>query len=157
MKLEKWALMAEVVGSFAVVLTLIILIVEIRGNSGEMRAATLANIAARTQALPLAAATNPQFADLWARMTAGEELTPTEEAQVDMIVIVVLKLAEESFIAHRDGRLDDDVWQTRAAFALNILGNPYAREYWKQIGPLGVFIPAFADYIDTALAERYRE
>jgi len=38
LKLEKWALMAEVVGSCAVVLTLIILIVEIRGNSDEMRA-----------------------------------------------------------------------------------------------------------------------
>ena len=40
MKLEKWALIAEIVGSFAIVATLIVLIVESRGNTEAIRAST---------------------------------------------------------------------------------------------------------------------
>ena len=40
MKLEKWALIAEIVGGVAIVVTLIALIVELRGNTGAIRAQT---------------------------------------------------------------------------------------------------------------------
>lgn len=155
MKLEKYALIAEIVGGFAIVVTLIVLIVELGGNTEEMRAATLANVAARTQALPLALATNPQFADLWARMGAGEELSPVEEAQVSGILVIALKLAEESFMAYRDGRLDEEVWQTRAALALNLLRRESSRKYWEGARTQGAYVPGFVDWLDTALVERY--
>ena len=38
MKLEKWALIAEIVSSFAVVVTLILLVVELRDNTVALRA-----------------------------------------------------------------------------------------------------------------------
>ncbi len=68
-----------------------------------MRAATLANVAARTQVLPLALMTNPQWVDVTVRWNVGEELTHSEEVQVFGYLVTVLKLAEESFIAYRDG------------------------------------------------------
>ncbi len=142
-RLSDWASAAEIIGSVAIVVTLIVLIFEMRGNTDEMRAATLANLAARTQAFPLAVATNPQVANLWARIEAGEELSPSDEAQIKGVVVIALKLEEKSFIARRDGRLDEEVWRTRAAFALLVLRHQSLRDYWKQMRLNGAFIPAF--------------
>jgi len=41
MKLEKWASIAEIAGGFAIIVTLIILIVEVRGNTDAIRAQTI--------------------------------------------------------------------------------------------------------------------
>ena len=154
MKLERFALIAEIVGSVAIVVTLIVLIVEMRENTDEIRATTLADIAARTQALPLAAATNPEQALLWIKIRSGEGLSPSDFAQAHQMLIVTLKLAEESFIAHRDERLDDEVWQTRAAIALIYLERQDLRNAWEDIRKMGVYIPGFVGYIDTAIADR---
>ena len=155
MKLEKFALVGEIVGSVAIVVTLIILIVEIRGNTGEMRAATLANLAARTQAMPLAAVTNSQWAGVLARQQAGEELTPSEQVQYFLYLIAVLKLAEEAFIAYEGERLDERIWLTRAAFALNNFDSVSNREHWASIRTRGTFVPSFVNWFDVALVDRF--
>ncbi len=157
MKLEKWALIAEIIGSFAIVVTLIILIFEIRGNTGEIRAATQANIAARTQAIPLALMTNPQWADVFDRRIAGEELSSAEETQYFAYSVAVLKLAEEAFLVYRDGRLDEEIWQTRANFALNFFSFEQDREVWEINRGSGNYVPGFVEWFDAALVERYGE
>ena len=154
MKLEKWALIAEIVGSVAIVITLVILIVELRGNTDEMRAATLANIAARSQAIPLAASTSPELALLWLKLTEGGELSHTELAQAQQMFIVTLKLAEESFIAHRDGRLDDEVWQTRIDLVLLYLARQEMRDFWAVFRTRGLAVPGFLEYVDQAMTQR---
>ncbi len=157
MKLEKCALIAEIVGSFAIVVTLIILILEIRGNTGEIRAATQANLAARTQVLPLSLMTNPQWADVFYRRNTGEELSPAEETQFFSYFVAVLKLAEEAFLVYRDGRLDEEIWQTRANFALNTFSREQDREVWETNRGSGNYVPEFVEWFDAALVERYGE
>ena len=132
MKLEKWALIAEIVSGFAIVLTLIVLIVETRGNTDELRAATLANIAARTQAFPLAVMTNPEFADVFTRLNTGADLSATDRTHIVGMVITATKIAEESFLAFRDGRLDEEIWLTRLAFAVNVVQSELARSIWRN-------------------------
>ena len=77
--------------------------------------------------------------------------------QISGYVITVLKLAEESFVAYRDQRLDEEIWLTRADFALNTLSRKQARENWESMRPNGVFVQGFIDWFDAALAERYGE
>jgi len=155
LKLERTALIAEIIGSAAIVITLIVLIFQIRGNTEEMRAATLADLAARTQEIPLAAVMNPQWAGLLARMQAGEELTSSEQMQHFLYLVVVLKLAEEAYIAYDDGRLDDETWLTRAALALNTFDSENNRERWAYIRTLETFVPRFVSWFDAALSDRY--
>lgn len=158
MKLEKWALLAEIIGGLAVVVTLIILIFEIRGNTEEVRAATQANIAERTQALPVALMTNPQWADVYRRWNSGEELTPTERTQVFGHLVIVLKLAEESYFAYRDGRLEEEIWWSRASLALDSMNDEGTRTLWRtQLSPSGNFAQGFVDWVNVALLDRYGE
>lgn len=44
MKLEKYALLAEILASVAVVVTLVVLLIEVRGNTAAIRAATLLEV-----------------------------------------------------------------------------------------------------------------
>lgn len=158
MNLQKWALVAEIVGGLAVICTLLLLIFEIRGNTEELRAASQANIAARTQALPIALMTNPQWADVYRRWITGQDLTPTERTQVFGHLITVLKLAEESYFAYRDGRLEEEIWQTRAELALSALTDDHNRGIWKtQASVSGNFTQEFVDWFDVAVVDRYGE
>ncbi len=157
MKLEKYALIAEIIGGFAIVVTLIILVFEMRGNTEEIRAATLANIAARTQEFALLSIRNPHMADIEYRLSTGAELSPTEIELVGGVVIALLKLGEESFIAYRDGRLEEEIWGTRGAVVLNLLDDELERDLYVEFREGGVLIKGFTDWLDAELIERYGE
>ena len=157
MKLEKLALVAEIIGSVAIVITLVILILEVRGNTSELRAATLANIAARTQEFALLSARSRQLTEVQEKRNAGELLDPSDLNQLSSILIGALKLAEESFIAEREGRLDQEIWETRAAFMLGQLSHEVAREQYALFRDGGVLIEDFTAWLDLELAERYGE
>ncbi len=157
MKLEKWALIGEIVGSFAIVVTLVILIFEVRGNTGEIRAATLADIARRTQEFALLNARSRQLAELYAKFDEGEELSSADLMQLGSVTIGALKLAEESFIAERDGRLDPEIWETRAAFVIAQLNRKVLRDQYVSFRESAVLVPEFTDWLDLALREAYGE
>ena len=157
MKLEKWALMAEITGAVAIVVTLVILIFEVRGNTGEVRAATLSSIAGRTQEVNLLKVRSLQFAEVMARLDAGDELSPAESAQVIDYLLAVLKVAEESFISNRDGRLDEDVWLTRGTAALLHIHEERSKAMYLVIRDRGSLTTEFTDWFDAAFIEMYGE
>ena len=158
MKLEKLALISEIVGSVAIVVTLLVLVFEVRGNSEELRYIAQSDVAARTQALILTTVSNPQLQEAYDDAVAGETLTPTQASLVNNYLVARLKLTEESFLAFTSGRLDEEIWQTRAAFALNTLQNKWAEDRWNtRIRTNGIFTPSFVDWVDAALLERSRQ
>lgn len=59
MKLEKWALIAEIIGAAAIVISLVYLIIEVRENTDAVNASNRQSTAARAQELALASATDP--------------------------------------------------------------------------------------------------
>ena len=157
MKLEKWALIAEIAGGLAIVVTLVILIIEIRGNSDAIRAATAAGISERTQTLILAQMSNPAFLEAASREAQGEELSELDESLLNQAQGVRMKLAEESFSAFRAGHLDEEVWQTRAETVLDSLARESERRRWAVRRASGWYVQGFVDFIDSGLSEREGE
>ncbi len=155
MKLEKWALIAEIVGAFAIVVTLIFLIVEIRGNSTAIRAATATSISDRTQTLILSGIANSAVMEARLRDANGDELSALDEMIINQVQGASMKLAEESFIAFRDGNLDSDVWLTRAEIVLDNLASERERDRWADRRESGWYVQDFVDYIDGELSMRY--
>ena len=155
MKLEKWALIAEIVGAFAIVVTLIFLIVEIRGNSTAIRAATATSISDRTQTLILSTIANSALLEARLRDANGDELSALDEMLLNQVHGASMKLAEESFIAFRDGNLDPDVWLTRAELVLDNLASERERGRWAVRRESGWYVQDFVDYIDGELSMRY--
>lgn len=157
MKLEKWALIAEIVSGVAVVATLIFLIIEIRGNSDAIRADMQINVSGRTIQHINDSISNPALLEAISREVRGEELSVAQEYVLSQSFGARMKLAEESFLVYRDGNLDEEVWLTRAEIALFNLANEHNRRRWADRRESGWYVQDFVRYIDFELSERYGE
>ena len=154
-KLSDWASIAEIISSIAVVVTLVFLIIEIRGNTDEIRAATLTNALGRNQDLILTLAANSELAEINTRVLQGEELSTAEAIRYGQYFAAYLRATEESFIAYRDGRLEEEIWLTRAQVLLDIFDYGDTRRMWSERRGSGWYIEDFARWLDTELAAKY--
>lgn len=154
-KLSDWASLAEIVSAIAVVVTLIFLIIEIRGNSEAIRADMQINVSGRTISLIQANIANSTVLEAMARESQGEELSFIQDHVLNQAFGARMKLAEESFIVFRDGNLDEDVWLTRAELALDVLANEHDRRRWEARRESGWYVQGFVDFMDSELARRY--
>jgi hypothetical protein len=147
MKLEKLALLAEIVGGVAVVVTLIVLITEVRENTKALMAANRQSVAARTQDFITTIVTNPEIVAIQADIMAS---SPDDQRAANYMA-AVLKLAEESYLQYRDGLLDEAYWQTRANFALANLRTERGRKLYGIMRRSGFLTPRFVEWLDHAL------
>jgi hypothetical protein len=157
MKLEKWALVAEIVGAAAIVISLVYLIIEVRENTDAVNASNRQSTAARAQELALASATDPFLRRI--QTDSNVELTdlaPEDAVGLNAFIAAHLRNAEEAYWQYRDGRLDESYMLTRRAVALLVLNSPAARDlYATGLKANGTLTPEFQAWLDDALRERY--
>ncbi len=156
-KLSSWASIAEIVSSVAVIVTLVVLILEIRGNTQEIRAAAITNLSGRTQSLITGAMANPALVEANVREAQGEELSPSDEYLLNQALALRMKYTEESFLAYRAGRLNEDLWLTRANLLLDYLENENNRRRWAARQGRGWYVQSFVDWLNSEISNRYSE
>ena len=158
MNTSKLADLSEILSSIAVVITLVVLILEVRNNTDEVRASTMTTIAGRTQEFTIAHMTHPEVERVWGKMTNGGDISADESQSANSLIVGALKIAEESYIAYRNGRLDEDVWLTRATLARAAMRHEQSRELWTSYMRINnVFVPEFVEWLDAMLIENYDE
>ena len=156
-KLKQWALIAEIAGGAAIIISLVFLILEIRNNTEATYAANRQSIATRTEQLLIARATSPHLAEIEGKLRAGEELSSQElSMHVDQLA-AFLRLAEESYLLYRDGQLSEEYWNTRASNLVGYRLRPqYARESWMNSwSQSGWFTNDFSEWLTQALEKEY--
>lgn len=133
MKLKEWALVAEIVGGFAIIATLVIFIFETRENTAEMRVANRHQVVSSLRELSLARAQNSSLSAAVAGARSGRELTPAEAGQYGTYFYAVIKSVEEDYLQYRDGRLDKEYLETRIAGLMYpaFLGNETGRTSYE--------------------------
>jgi len=127
MKSANWKEVAELVGTAAIVATLVFVGFQMRQAQaiaqGEMNAAVLANAIAGSNAIIA-------NADIWVRGNVGEKLTPVEEA---IFVHLVTNINDRAYYGVQHQRLlgiataDVDI----ADYAGFLYENPGARRVWR--------------------------
>jgi hypothetical protein len=149
LNLQKAALLAEIVGSIAVVITMVVLIFEVRGTTDAILAGNRQSIAERTGAFALAVAGNPELAAI-----QGQALgNPVETAQANSYMVAVLQLVQESYFLYRDGLFDEALWRTRANFALGNVSSEFGRARYERLKQSGVLTPEFTQWLDAEIAK----
>jgi hypothetical protein len=155
MKLEKWAHWAEIVASVAVVVTLVILVGEVRGNTLALeRQADLDRASALTT--PFFSA--PQLASVLNRIKAVDGLDPLPQALKDRYGLT----AEEAILWERHLWLvwlqhEADFQRSGPSPKLNAwiaaaLATPDNLLYWETMGPVaGAGFRAYVDGIARAV------
>ena len=116
MKLDRWALVAEIVSGVAIVITLIILILEVRSNTQAIQAETTFNVVTtyRDQNARLVENVGG-LADIMFKVSQGEILTGLEEYRYRLWLRDLLDDWEWFYFEVEQGRLipqylDPELW-----------------------------------------------
>ncbi len=150
MKLTKYALISEIIGSIAVVVTLIVLVVEVRENTAAIHAANRQSISERIEYRTIAIATSPELSRLLASVQEPGAIKTgsTEWWQVGSFYAGLLTATEEAYLQYRDDRLTRDFFEARARRALLLLDNPVGREYFSNAREAGHYVPEYMEWVD---------
>ena len=151
MKVESYALTAEIIGAVAIVVTLVILIVELRGNTDAVRAQTInAAYQAEWQRRDTVVSNDGGIAEIIVKSMSGEELTRVERFRLARYYTNLLDTFEYQFGEMQAGRLPADL--------LNVSN---WRGMWSQPGLVqgfqrsrGARNPAFVEYWEENVVNR---
>jgi len=144
MKLERWALIAEIIGGLAIVVTLAILIFEVRNNTAAIQAQTIeAQVAGERRRRERLFLNEGGIADLVLKHLDGESLTRQESWRLDRYYNDILDSAEWQFGEVTAGRLphamlNESLWRNMWR------GQPKLREQYD--GSLDNRSPQFLAY-----------
>jgi cytochrome bd-type quinol oxidase subunit 1 len=153
MKLEKWALVAEIASAVAIVITLLFFVVELRSNTEAIRGQNRQAVADGVRQITLAVATNPGLADLVSGDVPMANATESQRNQLATWESAWLKSAEEAYLQYEAGILDEEIWLTRQNQAVSLLSRPWIRGIYEGIKDENL-VAAFAYAMDQAIAER---
>jgi hypothetical protein len=156
-RLEKWALIAEITSGIAIVVTLIVLILEVQGTTRAIQISTRQSIATRAQELGLTLARDPVLMQAALAFNSGDSMDETTFARFVAFAGANLRIAEEAYLLYLEGQLDESYWNTRAEFALRAYSSPAMRENWFSVQANVVYTPEFSEWFSSALRERYGE
>jgi len=133
-----------------------VLVLEVRENTGAIRASNRQSTAARAQELALINATDPLIQRFRSEpRLESSDLTPAERSALGAFLGAHLRLAEEAYLQFLEDRLDEAYTLTRRAVVLANLDSPAARDAYIAIRSRGFLHPVFQGWIDEAAAELY--
>ena len=144
MKLEKWAMVGEIIASIAIVVTLAILIVELRGNTSAIQVATIDNVTGGWTDLNESVVSDPQVARaLIVGLYNPDALSDVEAVQFSMWLRMFGNQVERVARHHALGLIPDSEYED-ALYQLAWLtetpggrqaweAEPYRQEFWSEL------------------------
>ncbi len=153
MKLEKWALIAEIFSAIAVVASLVFVGLQIRQGAEETALNTQAvqigayqDLTAQNATLNTLLIENPQFAALDERVLEGEEPeTPTERAQMTAYLRLMNRHGELAFRQYENDLIDEPSLISMLGPVRGHLTSQFGRDLWTTQFTLN---PRYRDYVD---------
>jgi|TARA_B110000438_G_C15708385_1_gene604198 hypothetical protein len=121
----------EIIGAFAVVISLIYLATQIRNQNREAKISSVHEI---TEAFRLAITSfqDAQRAEVYTRaLNNYEGLSDAEKLQFISMVQGVLRVWEEAFYQYSEKRLDERVWNAWSAQYKDWLSSPGFQKVWE--------------------------
>ncbi len=144
----------EIVGAVGVVVSLLYLAIQIRGQNRESR---LASVHELTESFRNAILSfqNPNLADVFARAkTDFENLPETERLQFMSMVQHIFRVWEDAYHQYREKRLDPDLWEAMVVQFSGYLSLPGVMRVWairKQS-----YGADFRQFVDATPPREYR-
>ncbi len=151
MKLQEYALVAEITSAIAVVVSLLFVGYQLNENTEEIRASNRQEVTVMAMSATLSVSTNPALALAISKSNAGEELSTTEMSQYSYFIRAMLLDIQNAYLLNEEGRLDSQYWDTRSALVLSYLGLPLALEIYKRDKGLGTLDSRFTEWLDEQL------
>jgi hypothetical protein len=148
------ALIAEIIGAIAVVISLIYLAMQIRGQNTEARIAAMHDISVGYRD-SLSNFADEQTAILFDKAIQDyHSLTHAESIRLIAILGRIFRVWEEAFIQHQAGRLEERMWQSMFSQFHGYMSVLPFEKVWEL--RRDYFDPEFAEFVDSLEKTSYR-
>ena len=148
LNLAEWAAVAEIMGTIAIVISLLFVVYSVNQNTAVMQASNdnfLYEIQfARTRDI----VSSPGLAAIYAKVRRNEELTGEEHERIYWDSLQNLSSWEFAFNRHRDGLFSIKQWNGwNNYFEITFVGQ-FTEESWAEVRKW--YAEDFANYVDDA-------
>ncbi|MCA9759373.1 MAG: hypothetical protein KDA27_26505, partial [Candidatus Eisenbacteria bacterium] len=112
MNLDKIALLAEIIGSVAVVASLAYLAVQVRQNTRAARSATYQSVVSKSLEILAPMYSEDGIAELWLRATDSDaDLSPVEQTRFHFLMLAMFRHFDNLHYQHMHGAIESEQWQ----------------------------------------------
>ena len=156
--LQRWALIAEIVGGIAVVLSLIFVGLEIRQSSEETLQNTRAlevsayqDLISQISTMNMLIIEDPSFAELYDRMIQGENpQNATERRRIDAFFILTARHGDMAFRQYENGLIDErSLNSVLTPLVVFVIQMQEGLPSWYQLE--NALNPAYVDYVNRRI------
>ena len=143
-------LIAQVLSTSAVVLSLVFVGYELRQNTAMMRGSTMQAISDKYVDY-VTALVDPIPADLMRRLHSGEtseDFTPVENTQITIMFNAFVQMLENSFLQHREGLVSEAVFDSYG-WTWGMIQTARFEEYWRNRSSPHVASPEFVEFFEA--------
>lgn len=130
--LRQAALIAEIVGAVAVIISLIFVGVQVSQANDLARDAAEQKQIESMGRISLVVVENPQLADVMARATAGLDVSPGEQIQLTSYLMFVERTQEALYWQNLNGQIDPELWEAHRLQARAAQNNPLVQTIWES-------------------------
>ena len=146
MTLEQYAYLAEIVGTFLIIASLVYVGRQLHQNTEMMKADSRNSIQQNHQQEILM---NAHYPEIWRGFTLEE--MPDQEIRVSMWLTASIRSREYEWIQYQNGALDGKSWEAFSKAIPLVLSSTKAQSWWNASRP--IFDPEFANVVDELLTE----
>lgn len=151
MNLERGALIAEIVSGFAIVVTLVILLFEVRGNTEAVQAATYRDVVESISTIIQERGADADVARVYYAGAAGDELSELDKNRFEALVIANMRRFENAFYQYEIGGIEPAQWAGVQTALSAVVRPPGIRAWWEENHQL--YSEGFRELVDELLAE----
>jgi phytoene dehydrogenase-like protein len=145
---------AEVVGAFAVVISLVYVAVQLRAQNQESRLASVHEILEAFRNVQ-SSGSDIESCNLVIKGAEDfEALSDAERLRIFLIIMPNLRVWEEAYHQHKGGRLSDELWRAIVAQFRDVFAVSFVPRIWEL--RKHVFTDSFREYVDQIEAGEYR-
>jgi len=159
-RLKKWALISEIIGGIAVVVSLVFLILEIKHNTRESKLNTQAieisvynDLISNIMSINENIIEEGDFAEIVVKANSGEELSETEALRYGSQLMNLLRHGDVAYFQYKKDAIDADrllsiIAIIRAKFKTN-----HSKEIWIGVKDGEAFDREYLNYLDNYFKE----
>ena len=143
----------NIIGAFAVVVSLIYLAIQIRTQNKQAKLSAFHEMSRELRVVTVMFASK-DVSDIFVRANHNyDSITEAESIQLIVLVTNIFRAWENAFIENRDGNLDKNIWEALAREYTQIMSIPSFQHIWairKQN-----YEPNFQHYVDSIEAGEF--
>ncbi len=124
--------LGEFVGSIAVLVTLILLLLQLRENTSTLQSTAASDLSRQIASWHGRAASNTDILRVWDLGVSDSLIEPVDIARFKWFVAEYILLCESAYFRHQRGQLIDETWESYLSAVLGFLDIDVISDAWEK-------------------------